>query len=106
MKEANSFSSLVGAPKLAPLAAVVQIASVTASLACPKISGPHEQQKSMNSLPSASQTWEPFPLSKNKGFPPTDLNARTGEFTPPGKYFFASTKSASLLLCFMVQTYA
>jgi len=29
----------------------------------------------------------------NKGGPETDLNARTGEFTPPGKYFLASSNS-------------
>src|SRR5580658_10217836 len=38
----------------------------------------------MNSFSSASQMCEPFPRTINSGSPPTDPNARTGEFTPPG----------------------
>src|SRR5271167_2872741 len=38
----------------------------------------------MNSFSSASQTCEPFPRTINGGSPPTEPNARTGEFTPPG----------------------
>src|ERR687890_1465291 len=38
----------------------------------------------MNGLPSTSKTREPPPRSMNSGSPPTDLNARTGLFTPPG----------------------
>src|ERR1700677_3911143 len=38
----------------------------------------------MNSFSSASQIWEPFPRRMNGGSPPTEPNARTGEFTPPG----------------------
>src|SRR5579863_8151377 len=33
---------------------------------------------------SASQMCDPLPRTMNGGSPPTDLNARTGEFTPPG----------------------
>src|SRR5215831_11469859 len=38
----------------------------------------------MYSFSSASQKCEPLPRTINGGSPPTDLNARTGEFTPPG----------------------
>src|SRR5262249_44339314 len=38
----------------------------------------------MYSLPSTSTTRLPRPSAMNGGSPPTDLNARTGEFTPPG----------------------
>ena len=39
--------------------------------------------------------------SVKTGLPLTDLNARTGEFTPPGIYFFASLKSFSFVEMFM-----
>jgi hypothetical protein len=35
-------------------------------------------------LPSTSNTDAPTPRSMKTGVPPTALNARTGEFTPPG----------------------
>src|ERR1700688_2156827 len=38
----------------------------------------------MNSFSSASQTCDPLPRTMNRGSPPTERNARTGEFTPPG----------------------
>src|SRR5215471_21240932 len=38
----------------------------------------------MYSFSSASHTCEPLPRTINGGSAPTDLNARTGEFTPPG----------------------
>src|ERR1700734_2968091 len=38
----------------------------------------------MNSFSSTSQMCEPFPRAMNGGSPPTEPNARTGEFTPPG----------------------
>ena len=43
--------------------------------------------------PSASTTFDPHAREMNKGFPPTDLNARTGEFTPPGMILTARRKS-------------
>ncbi|MNE28935.1 hypothetical protein D3C80_1223970 [compost metagenome] len=53
----------------------------------------------MNSLPSASQRCALSPRSINNGVPNTDLKARTGEFTPPGKYCFAfSNNSADFAL--------
>ena len=36
----------------------------------------------------------------NNGSPPTDLNARTGELTPPGICFFADLKSCLLFSVF------
>src|SRR5580658_8348522 len=38
----------------------------------------------MNSFSSASQICEPLPRTINRGSPPTEPKARTGEFTPPG----------------------
>src|SRR5580693_429663 len=38
----------------------------------------------MYSFSSASQMCEPLPRTINGGSPPTEPNARTGEFTPPG----------------------
>src|SRR6266516_1776087 len=38
----------------------------------------------MYSFSSASQMWDPLPRTMNGGSPPTERNARTGEFTPPG----------------------
>ena len=93
IKSANSFSSLVGAPKEVPLPMASITFSRTAGWLWPKIRGPQEQQKSINSLPSASHSLQPSPLSINMGVPPTDLNARTGEFTPPGNKVFAFSKS-------------
>src|SRR5690606_28398513 len=85
----SSFSKDVGAPKLKPFCKAAVTLSRTFSLLCPKIRGPQEQQKSINSLPSASQILQPSPFSINKGTPCTDLKALTGEFTPPGKYCLA-----------------
>src|SRR5688572_25701444 len=39
----------------------------------------------MYSLPSTSRIRAPFPLAATIGSPPTPVNARTGELTPPGK---------------------
>src|ERR671921_2147981 len=38
----------------------------------------------MYELPSTSKMYEPSPRSMNRGSPPTERNARTGLFTPPG----------------------
>ena len=64
----SSFSRRVGVPKEVPLANVAVTRSTTAGCAWPKMSGPHEQQKSMNSLPSASQMWAPCPCPRTKAF--------------------------------------
>ena len=44
---------------------------------------------------------QPFPSRINSGGPDTDLNARTGELTPPGKYFLASSNRAADVLRLM-----
>src|SRR5690606_8032694 len=62
---------------------------------CPKIKGPQEQQKSINLFPSASHIKQPSPFSIKRGVPYTDLKARTGECTPPGKYCFAFSYSSA-----------
>src|ERR1700712_2334455 len=51
----------------------------------------------MYCLPSASQKCGPAARSMNRGVPPTERNARTGEFTPPGMVFWARSKRASFL---------
>jgi hypothetical protein len=51
--------------------------------------------KSMYLRPSASWMWAPRPFSTKIGVPPTDLNARTGLFTPPGRMRVAAAKSFS-----------
>src|SRR6476469_8474065 len=71
-------------PKLVPLRIVASSASSTIGAAWPRTSGPHDRTKSMYSLPSASQIRAPSPLAATIGVPPTPLNARTGELTPPG----------------------
>src|SRR5437764_14616978 len=43
----------------------------------------------MYSFASRSQRYAPTPRTIIGGSPPTDLNARTGEFTPPGITFSA-----------------
>src|SRR5687767_13860848 len=43
----------------------------------------------MYSRPSAPNNFEPLALLMKIGWPPTARNARTGEFTPPGKRFSA-----------------
>src|SRR5919107_1301427 len=46
-------------------------------------------------LPSTSLTYAPAPSRMNTGVPPTALNARTGELTPPGMSWRALEKAAS-----------
>src|SRR5437870_435344 len=48
-------------------------------------------------LPSRSVTRQPSPSLMNTGVPPTALNARTGELTPPGMYCCALRKADSEL---------
>src|SRR4030066_2606074 len=38
----------------------------------------------MKAFPSTSVTIAPFAFATNRGVPPTDRKARTGELTPPG----------------------
>src|SRR5687767_1797022 len=48
-------------------------------------------------FPSRSMISNPSASLMNGGVPPTALNARTGELTPPGITFFARAKAASEL---------
>ncbi len=54
----------------------------------------------MKTLPSTSRTEEPFARSMKSGVPPTDRNARTGEFTPPGMRSLASVNSLPEVVVF------
>src|SRR5829696_2751377 len=55
----------------------------------------------MYSRPSTSHTRAPRARSMNRGVPPTALNARTGELTPPGISFCARANKSSdlVILC-------
>src|SRR3954451_18623038 len=57
--------------------------------------GPQLQTRSTYSLPSTSNRYAPCARSMNRGVPPTALNARTGELTPPGVTPRARSKSAA-----------
>ncbi len=46
-------------------------------------------------MPSASTTYGPTPETMKRGVPPTALNARTGELTPPGVTASARANHAS-----------
>ncbi len=94
-------SSSVGAPKLVPISKAFKSASLIKGGLCPNKCGPQLPIYSMYSFPSTSQNFDPTPQLINKGSPPTDLNARTGEFTPPGIYFFASVKNCLLFSKFI-----
>jgi len=52
-------------------------------------------------LPSTSQTFEPEAFPTKNGDEPTEPNARTGLFTPPGMRFFAFMKSSRERFCFI-----
>src|SRR3954451_15547735 len=57
--------------------------------------GPQLQTRSTYSLPSTSNRYAPCARSMNRGVPPTALNARTGELTPPGVTARARSNSAA-----------
>src|SRR3989304_5269709 len=58
----------------------------------------------MKVFPSTSRTEALFALSMNRGIPPTDRNARTGEFTPPGINVFARANSLPEVVVFSRDT--
>src|SRR5215212_2332100 len=60
--------------------------------------GPQEPTQSMYCRLSASKMREPCPCSMKGGVPPTPLNARTGELTPPGMTSCARWKRESEFL--------
>src|ERR1043166_7272934 len=57
----------------------------------------------MYSLPSASQMRGPLPRRMYGGSPPTDLNARTGESTPPGITRHARAWSSFDFVCCFIE---
>ena len=52
------------------------------------IKGPQDDIKSMYLFPSSSYKYAPFASLIKTGSPPTDLNALTGELTPPELLFW------------------
>ena len=91
MRRASSLSSSVGAPKLVPRSTCAWSRPTTSGWPQPRIMGPHDETRSTNSLPSASQTWARRAREMNSGYGmPTPFMARTGEFTPPGMWRCAS----------------
>src|SRR4051794_37555250 len=81
---ASSTSGRVGVPYDVPRAAASWTAASTSGCAWPSSIGPQLQTRSTYSLPSTSNRYGPWARSMNRGVPPTALNARTGELTPPG----------------------
>lgn len=81
---ASSVSAGVEAPNDRPRAAASCTAFTTLGCACPSSAGPQEQTRSTYSRPSTSVTNGPRAPTRKRGVPPTERNARTGEFTPPG----------------------
>ena len=84
ISSASSTSGSVGAPYDVPRATAAVTAAWTSGCAWPSSIGPHEQIRSTYSLPSTSVSHAPCADRMNRGVPPTALNARTGELTPPG----------------------
>src|SRR5262245_242207 len=93
---ARCVSSTHGAPNTVPRAARRATRRAMRESPCPTICAPHAQTKSTYSRPSASLTRAPLPLRIVSGVPPTDLNARTGDETPPGMTLFAASKRRAL----------
>ena len=96
ISSASSTSGSVGVPYDVPRATAAATAACTSGWACPSSIGPHEQTRSTYSLPSTSVSHAPDAERMKRGVPPTALNARTGELTPPGVTARARSKSALL----------
>ena len=95
ISSASSTSGRVGVPYDVPRATASRTAASTSGWAWPSSIGPHEQIRSTYSLPSTSVSQAPSAEAMNRGVPPTALNARTGELTPPGVTASARSKSAA-----------
>src|SRR5215218_4959310 len=95
ISSASSTSGSVGVPYDVPRATAAVTAACTSGCAWPSSIGPHEQIRSTYSLPSTSVSQAPLAEAMKRGVPPTALNARTGEFTPPGVTARARSKSSS-----------
>ncbi len=94
ISSASSTSGSVGVPYDVPRATASATADRTSGCAWPSSIGPQEQTRSTYSLPSTSVSQAPLARRMKRGVPPTALNARTGEFTPPGVTAWARSKSA------------
>src|SRR4029079_934321 len=88
-------SGSVGVPYDVPRAIAAETAACTSGCAWPSSIGPHEEMRSTYSLPSTSVSQAPCAERMKRGVPPTALNARTGEFTPPGVTARARSNRAS-----------
>ena len=84
-----------GAPEGAPGRAAGG-ASDRACCAAARIISP--QTRSTYSLPSTSVRYGPRAPAMNRGVPPTEPKARTGESTPPGMTAWAAAKAAALVV--------
>ena len=84
ISSASSTSGTVGAPYDVPRAIASATAACTSGWAWPTSIGPQEQIRSTYSCPSTSVSQAPLAERMKRGVPPTALNARTGELTPPG----------------------
>ena len=83
ISSANSFSLRVGAPKKITIRnSLLQFLRVLRD-DCDQNEWSPTAAKINELIPSASTIWHPSPFSRNKGVPPTERNALTGEFTPP-----------------------
>ena len=101
INSAISTSFLVGAPYESESESASRTASSIKGWAWPSNIGPQELIISIYRFPSSSYRYAPLAFLIKIGFPPTDLNALTGEFTPPGIDFWALSKRFSLCLIFM-----
>jgi hypothetical protein len=57
----------------------------------------------MNVLPSTSSSVAPEARRMNSGAPPTDVKARTGLSTPPGRIWLARAKSFLEVVGFFIR---
>src|SRR5258708_7315284 len=73
-----------GVPKDVPFSSAAAMAALIRGWLWPWIAGPQVQTKSINSRPSAVVSVAPLADLVKNGAPPTEPNAPTREFTPPG----------------------
>ena len=98
ISSASAVSSSVEVPKPRPRSTAAWTASTTSGCWWPSSMGPHEQTRSTYSLPSTSVRYGPRAPAMNRGVPPTEPKARTGESTPPGMTAWAAAKAAALVV--------
>ncbi len=95
ISSASSTSGRVGVPYDVPRETAACTAACTSGWAWPSSIGPQLQTRSTYSWPSTSMSRRPWARSMKRGVPPTALNARTGELTPPGVTACARAKRAA-----------